>query len=127
MAQHRGDQIMAVGEHIRLDPDVLADDALDGEPPGVDLGPQALHDHADGVGDAARPGGASPLGARGGYGVTPGKSAVQRSTRAARPYRAAWPSSTRQSDTVLQTTLAWDEERQCRVARLESESSVEGP
>src|SRR5918996_6202493 len=71
MAQHCGDQVMAVGENIRLDPDVLADDALDGEPPGVDLGPQALHDHADGVGDAARPGGTSPLGARGGYGLTP--------------------------------------------------------
>src|ERR687897_1785988 len=73
MAQHRGDQVMTVGEHIRLDPDVLADDALDGEPPGVDLGPQALHDHADGVGDAARPGGTSTFGARGGYGVTPGE------------------------------------------------------
>src|ERR687891_1311626 len=73
MAQDRGDQVMAVGEHIRLDPDVLADDALDGEPPGIDLGPQALHDHADGIGGAARLGGASALGARGGYGLTPGE------------------------------------------------------
>lgn len=73
MAQDRGDQVMAVGEHIRLDPDVLPDDALDGEPPGVDLGPQALHDHADGIGGAARLGGASALGARGGYDVTPGE------------------------------------------------------
>src|ERR687897_3494036 len=88
MAQHRGDQVMAVGEHIRLDPDVLADDALDGEPPGVDLGPQALNDHADGVGDAARPGGTSPIGARGGYRVTPGEVSDAVSTRAARPYRA---------------------------------------
>src|ERR671925_772851 len=73
MAQHRGDKVMAVGEHIRLDPDVLTDDALDGEPSGVDLGPQALHDHTDGIGVAARLGGASALGARGGYGLTPGE------------------------------------------------------
>jgi hypothetical protein len=73
MAQDRGDQVMAVGEHIGLDPDVLSDDALDGKPPGVDLGPQALHDHANGIGRAARLGGASALGARGGYGLTPGE------------------------------------------------------
>jgi hypothetical protein len=73
MAQDRADQVMAVGKHIRLDPDVLADDAFDGEPPGVDLGPQALHDNANGIGRAARLGGASTLGARGCYGVTPGE------------------------------------------------------
>src|SRR5919204_2042096 len=127
MAQDRGDQVMAVREHIRLDPDVLADDALDGEPPGVDLGPQALHDHADGIGGAARLGGASAPGARGGHGLTPRGDGVPRATRAPRPYRGAWPSSTRQSDTVLQNRVARDEEHQCRVRRLESESSVEGP
>ena len=73
MAKRSGYQFMAVGEHVRLDPDVLADDALDGEPPGIDLGPQALHDDANGIGAAARFGGTPPLGARGGYGVTPGE------------------------------------------------------
>ena len=73
MAQDRGDEVMAVCEHIRLDPHILPDDALDWEPPGVDLGPQALHDHADDIGAAARFGGTPPLGARGGYSVTPGE------------------------------------------------------
>src|SRR5919106_2963844 len=126
MAQDRGDQVMAVGEHIRLDPDVLADDALDGEPPGVDLGPQALHDHADGIGGAARLGGASALGARGGYGLTPGEDggATVNTGGSTLPRSVA-----EQHEAVRYRPTdhrGADEERQCRVACAESESSLEG-
>jgi hypothetical protein len=47
-AQHRGDDVVAIGEDVRLDQHFVADDTLDGEPSGVDLGPDGLNYHAAG-------------------------------------------------------------------------------
>src|SRR5207244_8937294 len=45
-AEHGGDHVVAVGEHIRFDADGVPRYAFDGEPPAVDLGCHTLDHHA---------------------------------------------------------------------------------
>jgi hypothetical protein len=44
MQEHAREDVVTVCEHIGLHPDALADDALDGKAPAVDLRPDALDD-----------------------------------------------------------------------------------